>query len=515
MNKNSRTFNSIVNSAFGILAALITVVINFGVRIVIVRVLGEEINGLHNLFQNTINMLALMEAGMSSAMIIHLYAPIEKRDEAAIRGLLAFYRKIYLAIALLFLVLGVFVDLFLLDKIITTTIPMSEVRLYFFVFSLSFFFNYLTYAKRSVLFAEQKNRLSMLATMVSELVFRGAAVVIAVITHEYLYFLYFIIAEKLVGNLICIFYVNKEHPYVKSLRGATLEKNKKREVFNTIKPLFVNQTASTIQNSSNSVLISMLLGNIAIVGYYGNYQLIISTVQLMFSQLGGAFTTSFGSLSVSGDKERMYYAYKKADYIMVSLAIVCCGGFLACAQDFIALAFGSNFVLDMSSVLILTASMFAYLMSIPIVSVQNAMGLHNLDAVWMVIQAVTAIGLGYVGGVFFGMNGILIGLLLPTVCITLLHKGIVIGKKAFDAGVSRYLLQVMLDFVKCGLLLLLTHLICGCISFSNLFVNIILKGIIAILICGGGIVAFSLTNEYEKGMLANVIGRLKGKKRGN
>lgn len=55
MKEKSRTYNSITNSIWGIASALITVVLNFVVRIVIVRALGEEINGLHNLFQNTIN----------------------------------------------------------------------------------------------------------------------------------------------------------------------------------------------------------------------------------------------------------------------------------------------------------------------------------------------------------------------------------------------------------------------------------------------------------------------------
>lgn len=75
MKEKSRTYNSITNSIWGIASALITVVLNFVVRIVIVRALGEEINGLHNLFQNTINVMALMETGVSSAMIIHLYEP--------------------------------------------------------------------------------------------------------------------------------------------------------------------------------------------------------------------------------------------------------------------------------------------------------------------------------------------------------------------------------------------------------------------------------------------------------
>lgn len=125
---------------------------------------------------------------------------------------------------------------------------------------------------------------------------------------------------------------------------------------------------------------SMLLGNISIVGYYGNYQLVISTVQLLFSQMGSAFTTSFGNLATEKDSNRMYHAYRKSCYVMNSLAFICCAGFIACIQDFIYIVFGSNFVLAFPCVIILIFNMLVYLLDIPIISVQNSMGLHLVYA---------------------------------------------------------------------------------------------------------------------------------------
>ena len=226
MKEHSRTYNSIVNSLFGIGTSIINVILNFVVRIFIVKALGDEINGLHNLFQNTINVMALMEAGISSAMIIHLYKPVKEGDKAVIKALMSFYQKIYLLISIAFMAVGIILDLFFLDKFITTTIEMRSVRIYFIFFALSFFINYLTYYKRSILYAEQKNRVSALATTISEIIFRITAVIIVIITKEYFFFLLCIIAEKFFGNLICIIVVNKNHPYLRFLKGIKLEKEK-------------------------------------------------------------------------------------------------------------------------------------------------------------------------------------------------------------------------------------------------------------------------------------------------
>lgn len=107
---------------------------------------------------------------------------------------------------------------------------------------------------------------------------------------------------------------------------------------------------------------------------------------------------------------------------MNSLAFICCAGFIACIQDFIYIVFGSNFVLSFSCVLILVFSMLIYLLDIPIISVQNAMGLHRCDAGVMIIQAVLAIACGYGAGKVWGMEGILLGLTIPTVILHLFIK---------------------------------------------------------------------------------------------
>lgn len=508
MKEKSRTYNSIANSIWGILSALITVVLNFAVRIFIVRALGEEINGLHNLFQNTINVMALMETGVSSAMVIHLYEPIKNKNKILIKKLISFYRKLYLGIAFTFLAVGIIVDICFLNKIVSTTIDMRSVHIYFLFFALSFFANYLAYYKRSILYAEQNNRISIMSTTISQVIFRGMAILSAIFTHEYLYFLILLIGEKICSNAICNIYVNKHYPYLKNIKNVKLEKKKKRAIFNTIKPLFVNQTALTVQNSANSILISMLLGNISIVGYYGNYQLVISTVQLLFSQMGGAFTSSFGNLATENDKKRMYEAYRKSCFVMNSLAFVCCAAFVACIQEFIRIVFGPTFVLNFLCVIILMANMLVYLLNIPIISVQNAMGLHNYDAGMMIIQAISAIVLGYVGGTFWGMEGILLGLTIPTIIFTFIHKGIVISKRAFEISTIRYLRDIGSDLLKGIIIVACTCWICYRLPDIYPLIKFILEVVLSLGISIVLVVLFSFRNRYFKdalNMIKNVL----------
>lgn len=509
MKKKSRTYNSIVNSLFGIISSSITVILNFAVRVILVQYLGEEVNGLHNLFQNITNVMALMEMGISSAMIIHLYEPIKRENRDSIKAIMAFYKKIYIYISLIFTFFCILLDIFFLDEIITTTISIQKIRGYFLLFILSFSLNYFTYYKQSLLFAEQKNRINIGVMTICQIIYRTIAMVLMVKCRSYSVFLILMILEKVTINIICAHYVNIYHPYLKNYKGAVLPRRKKIEIFNTVKPLFINQMATTIQKSSNSILVSILLGNISVVGYYGNYQLVISTVELLFSQLGSAFTSSFGDLAVDGNKKQMYYVYRKTALIMNTITCIVCAGFLVCIQDFIYIVFGEKFVLDRLSVFILTASMVVSLLNIPIISVQNAMGLHKFDDKIMLIQAGMAIIGGYILGEIGGMTGIFSGLLFPTIIFTLIYKGIVISEVAFEIRKRLYLIFIGKEIAKIACIVIIVYLLSYQIPIQHTVVSLLIKGCISVICSTILLLGVSWKDDIFRDIISNIYRTIK------
>lgn len=479
MSTHSRTYNSVANSIYGIVASIVTVALNFAVRVVLVRQLGEEINGINSLFQSVISMMALMEMGISSAMIIHLYEPVKNEDRRTISAIMGFYRCVYLYVAGGFALVGVLVSLFLIDRLVTSSIPTGSVRLYFLLFTATFVLNYLTYYKRSLLFAEQKNRVSTTVTAVCELVFRTAQIAMLLVWQSYVLFLLLLMSERLVSNYICQRYVDRYHPYLKH-NNTAISREKKQAIFKTVRPLMVNQTATTLQGTASSILISLLLGNVAIVGYFGVYLMVVSVIRLLYGQLGSAFTTSFGSLAVENDHQHMEWTYRRTAFLFNWIACVCGAVFIACVDDFVFLFFGQNFVLDQLSVFIITSSMLVGLINIPVISIQNAMGLHQWDATALVIQAVAAIAMGYAMGLLWGMPGILIGLLIPTVCISLFRKGIVICRVAFSMPWQRFLRFILPDIARIFGVVFLTSFVITMVSMAPSLGSIVLKAAIAL-----------------------------------
>ncbi len=500
-NVHSRTQNAILNSLVGILSSLVTIFLNFIVRIVIVRELGAEINGLHNLFTSITNVVTLIEAGFSTAMVIFLYKPIKEEKQDEIRAVMAFYRKIYQIIAIATLVIGIVVDVFLLPVLVHSMLPMWKVRAYYFIYMLITPFQFLTYYKISILYAEQNNRVYALAMTVSQIVFRTLQIVSVFITHEYYVFVALLILEKLACNFYCSYNVDKRHTYLKKKSAPELPEAEKKKIFQMVKPIFISNVAANIQGSSQSILISLLLGNVSIVGYFGNYQLITSTARQLFSQFGVALTSGFGNLAVEGDKDHMYAVYKKTCFILDWISILLCGGFICCVQSFVYMCFGQEFLLTRPDVILLTIELYVYLLGIPVICVQNAMGLHRKDQNVMVLQAIFAIVLAYILGKNIGMAGILLGLLIPQFLFTLLNKGIVIHRYAFARGAKDFLPFIFVELVK-------GFFVVGCsvwatswVNTGILFLDFLLQGGLAVLITMVLFFVMSFRNPYFRDSL--------------
>ena len=95
MNKDSRTKNSIRNSTISITTQILTVIMDFVVKTIFIKVLGDEYLGINGLFANIITLLSLADLGVGIAIPYSLYKPLAEKNEQKIKVLMKFYKKNY------------------------------------------------------------------------------------------------------------------------------------------------------------------------------------------------------------------------------------------------------------------------------------------------------------------------------------------------------------------------------------------------------------------------------------
>ena len=109
----SRTKNTKKNLVSGLIYKIITIVMPFCTRTLILYILGEKYLGLSSLFTSILQVLNLAELGFSSAIIFNMYKPIADGDDETVCNLLNYYKKIYKVIGILILAVGLLLIPFL------------------------------------------------------------------------------------------------------------------------------------------------------------------------------------------------------------------------------------------------------------------------------------------------------------------------------------------------------------------------------------------------------------------
>ena len=154
----SRTQNAIRNMSWGFAQKIITLLMPFITRTVLIKVLGAEYLGLSSLFTSILGLLSLAELGVSNAIISTMYKPIADNDKETICALVAFYRKAYYAIGTIITIVGIAIIPFI-NKLISGDVP-TDINIYilYFIYLFNTAVSYFLFAYKNCLFlAHQRN----------------------------------------------------------------------------------------------------------------------------------------------------------------------------------------------------------------------------------------------------------------------------------------------------------------------------------------------------------------------
>ena len=109
----NRLKNSTLNVSANTINYFVQTILSFLVRTFFIRKLGAELLGLDSLLINILSALSLAELGFSSAISYGLYKPLAEKKVKKISAYMSFYKKVYRAIGILIIIIGLIVSLFL------------------------------------------------------------------------------------------------------------------------------------------------------------------------------------------------------------------------------------------------------------------------------------------------------------------------------------------------------------------------------------------------------------------
>lgn len=318
--KLSRSKRSINNAIFATIEKIIGTMIPFFLRFALLKVLGEQYLGLNNLFRSVLSVLSLAEIGFGQAISFSMYKPIAEKDDEKVCALLKLYRKIYIVVGLLILIIGLLLIPYL-DLLVNKEYPAGiNLTLIYLIYLSESVITYLFFAHRAALLnAAQMAYISSKIKIVTSLLFFVLRIYILFSYRDYFLFILFLPLLELLNRLLqCLISIRQFPQY--RCRGEVDEKSKTR-ILDLVKDIAIHRFGGVIVSSLGSIVISVSLGLTA-VAIYGNYNYVVSALISIMSVCFTSVTANIGNAISSESVEKNYSVFKQANLVNRYLACV-------------------------------------------------------------------------------------------------------------------------------------------------------------------------------------------------
>lgn len=475
-----RTKRSFVNVSTSVITNLIILFSAFVVQRTLVYSMGGDYNGINGLFGNIVSMMSLADLGVGTAIIYHMYRPVAEEDHDLINSLLRFYKKCYLCISGIIILIGIVVSFFLPALVGDADIH-DNVYLVFAFYLIDCLCSYLLACKKSLLYASQMNYVADLVYFVVYIMQNAAQILVLLAFHNFILFLIIKSLGKCVSNLILSVYIGRKYPYTRSRQVQPLEKDTKRDIFLKVRGLLFHKFGKLLVTGSDSLVVTGVLG-IATMNLYANYHLIIAGIRSLLNQIFNTLTNSVGNFLLDSDPQRRLDVYKKIDFINFWCFGCVAAGMYAVLQPLILLWMGESFLFDKIVVLVLVVSFYLEGMRDSIITFKDAAGIFHEDRRIPMIEAVFNLILSIVLAKFIGISGVFLGTILSSGVVYLYSYPKYVCKPLFQMSYGRYVGQTFKHLALLFVILALTELAICPMSDWNPWLRFLSSGIAAVVI---------------------------------
>ncbi len=408
MPTQSRTYNSLRNSAAATVIFLINFCLQFISRKIFLDYLGTEILGLNTTATNLLQFLNLAELGISSAVGFTLYKPIHDDDRRTINEIVTLQRHLYRRIALLVLggatVLMAFFPVIFAKMQLPLWYAYGSFGVLLFSALLGYFVNY----KQIVLTAAQldyKVQLFYKSVLMVKLLTQILAV--RFLADGYVWWLALEVLFAVLASWSLHRATMKACPYLEVVDKSFKQLCACYSVFTTkIKQMFFHRVGGfALQQCSPLVIYAY--SSLTLVALYGNYYMVIIGILSLMNATFNSMGASIGNLVAEGNKQRIvdvFWELFSARFWIVTTLCFCAYSLI---PAFIRLWIGEQYLLPTSTLSLLIAMLYIQLFR---TNVGNFLDAYALTRdIWSpIIEASLNIGGSILLGYYWGLNGILL-----------------------------------------------------------------------------------------------------------
>lgn len=346
----------IKNSVAGFVCQIVSSIVQFIVRIFMLKYVGIEIIGINATFSSILQTLSLTELGFQTAVVYYLYNPLYEHNTYKVSQILVILKRVYGCIGVLFMGLTV-ASIPLLPYILKDTAVTTEIIVYYLLMGINIAFSYFLAYRRALLLADQLEYVSKIIDSVFSILICMCKIIALVVFKSFAFTLVLQILQTIGSNIVVTIFCKKRY---RNLVKCKFDMGLFSMLAKDVKNVFAAKIAGYVYDATDNLIISTLLGTVY-VGYLSNYTTLTTLIKQIINSVFSAMTSVIGNILVSSSsidiKEQEFRAYSYVRYVIAAMIVV---PWVLLANDIVEILFGSQYVLSESIVILLAVDIYIH-----------------------------------------------------------------------------------------------------------------------------------------------------------
>ena len=241
------------------ISRIIAILMGYIARIVFTHTLSESYVGINGLFTDILNVLALSELGVGTALTYALYKPIAEKDFERQKSLMRLFKWLYRCVAFIIAAAGLCVVPFL-KYLINDANDVEGVTLIYLLYLSNSVLSYLLVYKKTLIDAHQRSYIGVLYHTVFLLLQYILQIVILITTKNFiLYLLVYLVCT--IGNNVCVAKkADSLYPYLRDKDIQPIPKEEKQSIVKNMKAMLMHKIGNVVVNNTDNILITAMVG---------------------------------------------------------------------------------------------------------------------------------------------------------------------------------------------------------------------------------------------------------------
>ena len=457
--EESRTQKSLKNAQVTLIFYFIQLVLGFFSRKAFFDYLGSEVLGLNTTASNLLGFLNLAELGVSAAVGYFLYQPLYDKDYDKLNKLVSLQGWIYRNVAFFIIIASVILMCFFPMIFSKSPLPIWYAYLTFGVLLFSSLLGYFRNYPQIVLYADQKGYTIQKYVQGSTII-KTIFQILVMTFLPYPFFSWLIL--EFIGAITTSVILNKiirnNYPWLKTKVSEGKKYLKEYpEVLKKTGQAFFHRIGYVILSQSSPLIIYGFT-SLTTVALYGNYILIVSKVSSLLGSVFGSTGAAIGNLVASKNNQRIIKVFWELYDSRMCISVIALLCLYHLTNPFITIWLGKEYCLGNTFLILYIALNSIGLTRNTVTSFINAYGLFK--DVWApLVESVLNIGLSVTLGYLWGLNGIIVGILISQIIIVSIWKPYFLFKEGMLIKPIKYFLPVIYRYTVTVILFIISHYI--------------------------------------------------------